>query len=110
MVLLTITSTAKHALEEHIRQDGEAMEDLDLRKRLENFGKADTGNSIEHSDLIRISKYFRYRQRSNGKVTARESRLDALLRAATVYQSPPPPRPEPVSRNPQDHRTYMLIR
>jgi hypothetical protein len=100
MVLLTITSTAKHALDEVVGLHGEAIVDLDLRKRLESFRKADIGNPIEHSDLIETSRYIRQRQCSGSKVTAKEWRLDTLLKAATVYQPPLPPKPEPVSSNP----------
>ena len=100
MVLLTVTKAAKSAVDEFCQQRGYATEhgsDPELCSRL---AKVQVGSTIEHHELIQISKYLLERIRDNEDPAmhkeASKWRIDTLLRGATVYQVPPPPKPEPV--------------
>jgi len=98
MVLLTVTEAAKIAVDEFCRRKGLATEhdaDPELCSRL---AKVQVGGTIEHHELIHISRYLLSRARDEEDSAAREPtrklRIDTLLRGATVYQAPPPPKPE----------------
>ena len=98
MVLLTLTPAAKAAVEEYFRlstsvegKDHEAVE------RLDGLREVEVGSQVRHSDLIDISSSLvKQSRQQHGNTTAKEWRLDTLLKGASVYQPPPPPKPEPV--------------
>lgn len=92
MVLLTVTPAAKAAIDAYLEvETGEADNDKTAKQR-EQLSQAEVGSPIEHHQLVSISRHLV--QHSGG--SARQWRLDTLLKGATVYQAPPPPKPEPV--------------
>lgn len=96
MVQLTVTPAAKAAIEEYSRRQRAPPADSTPQdsERLEKVSHAAVGTPIDHQDLVDISRYLV--ENSNEDEIAREWRLDTLLKGATVYQPPPPPKPEPV--------------
>lgn len=94
MVLLTVTTAGKAAVDEYCKLNT-AASDGD-QGRLEKLSKTELGSPIEHHELIDISKYLVQKHRGRNDA-AREWRLETLLKGAAVYQPPPPPKPEPVS-------------
>lgn len=101
MVLLTLTQSAKVAIDEYQRLHADT-EDTDaiLQLRLERLAKVELDGPIEHSDLIDVSKDLKkeHKSKSGSGALPKEWRLDTLLKGAAVYQPPPPPKPEPVSK------------
>jgi TMEM199 family protein len=101
MVQLTITAAAKAAIEEYCRlkraSEGEDEEQL---AKLQTLSKAELGSPIDHHELVHISKYLVQQHKDGRSATedrlAKQWRLDTLLKGATIYQPPPPPKPEPV--------------
>jgi hypothetical protein len=94
MVLLTTTEAAKAAIDDYLASHADDQEDDSLQQRLERLGKVSLDGPVEHVDLIAISKSAR---EDENATKSRQCRLDTLLKGATVYQLPPPPKPEPVS-------------
>lgn len=99
MVLLKVTPATKVALQRYCsarqteKDDGENQTKLDVLSRLE------IGNPIDHADLIAISQLLvRSAKENDEDDLAKESRLETLMKGAEVYQPPPAPKPEPVSR------------
>lgn len=95
MVLLTITPSAKSAIELY----------NDLKKALPSDGQnvADepsldqpsVGDPISHAQLIEIARFLK----EHGEASSSENisfRLDALLKGSKIYTPPPQPKPEPV--------------
>ncbi|KAK6436242.1 hypothetical protein LTR95_007570 [Oleoguttula sp. CCFEE 5521] len=95
MVLLAVTVKAREALDEYARSCAVADQDDDGKARLDRLKNVDIGSSIEHSDLIEVSRYLIKTQRDASDKVARGWRLDELLKGASVYRPPPPPKPEP---------------
>lgn len=91
MVLLTVTPAARVAIERYRALKSTEDED-DIRKRTSAL---EIGSPIEHEDLIQISSYLRRYDR-NANLSTHEWRLDTILKGASVYQPPPPAKPEPV--------------
>jgi hypothetical protein len=92
MVLLTVTPAAKAALGvflKTVKGDANNEDTAEQHKRLVNI---EIGSPIEHHELVTISRNLV--QHSGG--TSRQWRLDTLLKGSTVYEPPPPPKPEPV--------------
>lgn len=87
MVLLIPTPAIKLAIHEY----GEASKD---DSAAELFAP-DPDSPIQHHDLIAISQYLTRRFDDGGQSTD-HWRVDTLLKGATIYQQPPPPKPEPV--------------
>lgn len=103
MVKLTVTPTAKTAIEEYCSRKWAQSDSLgdDDAAKLKTFQEAGTGSPIEHIDLVNISGFLVQLSRENrdGDEEAKnleQWRLDALLKGALVYQPPPPKKPEPV--------------
>lgn len=97
MVLLTVTTAAKAAIDEYVAFSATQDTSNDLKQRLEDVA---IGSPVEHSDLIDVSKCLIAKTRSEASVSTfppSEWRLDTLLKGAEVYRAPPPPKPEPVS-------------
>ena len=98
MVLLTVTPAAGTAIEEYVklrRSNAESAEESE--EWLRTLSETQVGSQIDHGDLLRISKFLVGNCRENDKTTtAKEWRLETLLRGASIYQPPPPPKPEPV--------------
>lgn len=98
MVLLIATPAAKAAVDEYLRlcvgcdEKNEA-----LQQKLDRLEKTELDGPVEHSDLIDISKWL-LKEQDGSNEPAKRWRLDTLLKGTTVYQPPPPPKPEPVSR------------
>lgn len=100
MVLLTVTSPAKEAIEEYckLQQNSDGFEEAGVKAKWEELLKAEIGSAIDHNDLIQISTFLLQRARQgDDSALGREWRLDTLLKGANVYQAPPLPKPEPVS-------------
>lgn len=93
MVLLTVTLAGKAAIDAFIELDKGEANDEETLKQQERLSQAEIGSPIEHHELVAISRHLV--QHIEG--SARQWRLDTLLKGATVYQPPPPPKPEPVS-------------
>lgn len=98
MVLLTLTSNAKAAIEycDGLRNSGK-VDDDDFDRLLDRLSALATGSPVEHEDLIRLSTCLSSRAHKNGE-NDRQWRLDNLLKGASVYQPPPPAKTEPVRR------------
>ena len=94
MVLLTTTQAAKAAIDDYLALHADNQENDSLRQRLQRLEKVSLDGPVEHADLIAISKSAR---EDENATKSRQCRLDTLLKGATVYQLPPPPKPEPVS-------------
>jgi hypothetical protein len=97
MVLLTLTPTAKAALQEYHK----ALPNLDEaalknRDHWEKLSTAEVGTPVDHHDLLMVAKYFAA-QSDETSLQSQTRRLDVLLRGAAVYQPPPPQKSEPVS-------------
>jgi hypothetical protein len=97
MVLLTLTPTAKAALQEYHK----ALPNLDEaalknRDHWEKLSTAEVGSPIDHHDLLTVAKSFAARNDETDS-QSQTRRLDVLLRGSAVYQPPPPQKPEPVS-------------
>lgn len=102
MVLLTLTQTAKVAIDEYQRLNADGDDtDEKLQLRLERLAEVKLGGPIEHADLIDVSKDLKKQHRSKHGSSAfpKERRLDTLLKGAAVFQPSPPPKPEPVSKD-----------
>ena len=100
MVFLTVTPAAATAIEEYrkIRQDSSSIVPDENEDGLGDQSKPEIGSPIEHSKLIEISAFLLKRaQQGDESALGKEWRLDALLKGASIYQAPPPPRPETVS-------------
>lgn len=89
MVLLTVTPAAKLAIDAFVKTEAE---DEDAVQQREKLAKAEIGGQIEHHELVNLSRLLV--QHTDG--AARQWRLDTLLKGSTIYQPPPPPKPEPV--------------
>lgn len=103
MVLLTLTPTARAAVDDYVKlrlPSGEAA-DEELDERITLLSKTAVGSPVEHQDIVDISRHLLEKHRQAGDI-AREWRLDSLLRGATVYQPAPPPKPEPVCEHPSN--------
>lgn len=95
MVLLTLTSASKAAVERY--RIVRAGKKDDSNKTLDKLRDLEIGSPIQHEDLVQISTYLRHNDReidSNSSVW----RLDTLLRGASVYRPPPQQKAEPVSQ------------
>ncbi|KAK3695938.1 hypothetical protein LTR37_018233 [Vermiconidia calcicola] len=100
MVLLTVTDAANAAVAEYCRLNKNSAEDRseDAERKLEGLSKIETGNAIDHNDLIEVSAFLvKQGRRTDSNAVVKEWRLDTLLKGANVYQAPPPPKPEPTS-------------
>jgi len=98
MVLLRTTPTVKAAVDEYLRLHVDCENGETLQHKLERLEKAELDGPIEHSDVIDISKRLVKEHHANDG-SAKNWRLDTLLKGTTVYQPPPPPKPEPVGRS-----------
>lgn len=98
MVLLKTTTTLKAAVDEYIRLHAGSEKSEPLQQQLERLEKAELDGPIEHSDVIDISKRL-VKEHHDSDTSAKNWRLDTLLKGTTVYQPPPPPKPEPVCRS-----------
>ena len=95
MVLLTVTPAVKAAIEEYRRvaDEGDEVRNPESSERLNN---ATLGSPIEHHEIVEVSRYLT--ERKDVSIDAiNQWRLDALLKGATIYQPPPPPKTEHVS-------------
>lgn len=99
MVLLITTPAIKAAVDEFLRLRVASEQDEALQHDFERLGKADLDGPIDHSDLIKISKWL-IAENNGSDVPCKAWRLDALLRGTSAYKAPPPPKPEPVGRPP----------
>lgn len=98
MVLLTVTSNVKAAIEHCNRlRSSDESNDEDLNRSLEKLSALAIGSPVEHEDLIRFSAHLSQRGSKTGEGDQRW-RLDNLLKGASVYQPPPPTKIEPVRR------------
>jgi hypothetical protein len=97
MVLLTVTSAAKRALEEYVKLNQDIIEHETIKKQCDRFAQAEEGGSMNHKDLIDVARFFRYREPDGND--SNRWRLDVLLKGANVYHAPPPTKPEPVGHN-----------
>lgn len=100
MVQLTVTPAAKAAIGEYcgLREAGRSLNDAEDVTKLEVLRTANLGSPIDHHELISVSRCLVQRHRDEFGKAPREVHLDALLKGATVYRPPRPPKPEPVSR------------
>jgi len=107
MVLLKTTQTLKAAVDEYLRLHVDCENSEAQQHKLERLEKVDLDGPIEHSDVVDISKRL-LKEYHDSDASAKNRRLDALLKGTTVYQPPPPPKPEPVGRSScmQDIMTY----
>lgn len=107
MVLLTVTVAAKDAIDEFrsskLNNNDGAGPEIQGRE----LSSLEIGSPIEHGCLVEISSHLVRRSRQNGDDLKRW-RLDSLLKGASVYQPPPPSKPEPVSL-PFAFRTHPLL-
>lgn len=102
MVLLTVTSATEAAIEQYKKSIRPSNEDT-----LDQLFTLEIGSPIEHDDLITLSTRLARYGREN-TLDIQNCRLDVLLRGASVYQPPPPSKPEPVSRSCSNNRTLAL--
>lgn len=97
MVLLTLTPTAKTAIENYMKLVSKSDSSHDQRSKLENAKK---GDPVDHQDLVEVSKYLIEKAKTgttdSGSLN-KQWRLDAMLKGTTVYRAPPAPKAEPVS-------------
>lgn len=98
MVLLKTTPSLKAAVDEYLRLHADCENSEPLQHQLERLEKAELDGPIEHSDVIDISKRL-VKECRGSHTSAKDWRLDTLLKGTTVYQPPPPPKPEPVGRS-----------
>lgn len=98
MVLLKTTTTLKAAVDEYLRLHARSEKSEPLQQQLERLEKAELDGPIEHSDVIDVSKRL-VKECQESDTSAKNWRLDTLLKGTNVYQPPPPPKPEPVSRS-----------
>ena len=96
MVQLTLTAAGKAAVDEYCILNKSMGHDQQTCERL---SRLQPGSPIEHNDLVDISQFLVDSSRGDEQTTSRKWRLDTLLKGAVVYQPPPTPKPEPVSRN-----------
>lgn len=97
MVLLTLTAPAKAALEEYCNlKNSSSGGDESEHERIKKLAEAQIGSSVEHQELVEVSKFL-VEQSKGDLESTRRWRVDALLKGAAVYQPPPPPKLEPVS-------------
>ena len=100
MVQLTVTVAAKAAIEEYCKQRGLSNKPKqgDPHSSVGDLSELETGSPIDHNDLVEISTFLLKTEERHKDSAARKAwRLDNLLKGASVYQAPPPPKPEPVS-------------
>jgi hypothetical protein len=99
MVLLTLTPAAKSAIQDYCESASRSDDAAKDTHRWEQLFSADIGTPIDHHDLVIVSNYFATHNADgiNGS-QSQARRLDVLLRGATVYQPPPPSKPEPVRK------------
>lgn len=94
MVLLTVTPAAKAAMDEYRRLiDGAKKADNTLSA--ESINNTAVGNPIEHHEIVKVSQYLTQKGGESADAT-KQWRLDALLKGASIYQPPPPPKTEHV--------------
>jgi TMEM199 family protein len=99
MVQLTITTTAKAAIETYCKSkpSSTSPESDDPGLDVAELAKVKAGDPIEHHALVEVSRYLLQQAREEGVThESRSYRLDALLKGACVYRPPPPRKPEPV--------------
>ena len=102
MVLLTLTAAARAAVDEYCKLN---IEHEEYKQRVKRVSDIELGSPIQHNDLIEISESLveNCQTQSNDHNSAREWRLETLLKGALVYQPPPTPKPEPVSIDAKRH-------
>ncbi|WPH00583.1 Hypothetical protein R9X50_00341300 [Acrodontium crateriforme] len=99
MVLLTITPAARAALEAFVQasrgnsdcnEEGSVQDILTL-----SLDENQIGRPIEHHILVKVSQHLvKKYQDALDQNDVKPWRLDTLLKGATVYKAPPPPKPE----------------
>jgi hypothetical protein len=96
MVLLIVTSAAKAAIDKYCQTQEQGIEDS--KGDLDELSATSIGNVIEHHKLVNISRRLIQHAKKSGD-PEREWRLDNLLKGASIYRPPPPPKPEAVCGN-----------
>jgi hypothetical protein len=90
MVLLTLTSAAKSAVELYNQHSHDAsLEDASLSEPV-------IGGPISHAQLITVARFLRDTHAPSND----DFRLDILLKGASIYVPPPKPKPQPVNTFP----------
>ncbi|KAH0360489.1 hypothetical protein KCU65_g9391, partial [Aureobasidium melanogenum] len=90
MVLLTLTATAKSAVELYNQLSGQKHDDTSSDPSL---SEPTLGAPVSHAQLIQVARFLRDTDISNKN----DFRLDALLKGANIYVPPPIPKPRPTA-------------
>ncbi|KAG9642392.1 hypothetical protein KCU95_g13635, partial [Aureobasidium melanogenum] len=90
MVLLTLTPTAKSAVELYNRLSDQKYHDTSSDPSL---SEPTVGAPVSHAQLIQVARFLRETDISNKN----DFRLDALLKGANIYVPPPKPKPQPTA-------------
>ncbi|KAI4733133.1 hypothetical protein E4T50_16307 [Aureobasidium sp. EXF-12298] len=90
MVLLTLTPTAKSAVELYNQLSDQKYHDTSSDPSL---SEPTIGAAVSHAQLIQVARFLRETDIPNKN----DFRLDALLKGANIYVPPPKPKPQPTS-------------
>ncbi|KAG9603337.1 hypothetical protein KCU77_g1815, partial [Aureobasidium melanogenum] len=90
MVLLTLTPTAKSAVELY-NQFSDQKHDGPSSKP--SLSEPTLGAPVSHAQLIQVARFLRESHLPNKN----DFRLDALLKGANIYVPPPKPKPQPTA-------------
>ncbi|KAG9569028.1 hypothetical protein KCU71_g2590, partial [Aureobasidium melanogenum] len=90
MVLLTLTPTAKSAVELYNQLSDQESDDTSSDPSL---SEPTIGAPVSHAQLIQVARFLRETDIPNKN----DFRLDALLKGANIYVPPPKPKPQPTA-------------
>ncbi|KAG9517224.1 hypothetical protein KCV07_g6341, partial [Aureobasidium melanogenum] len=90
MVLLTLTPTAKSAVELYNQLSDQKYHDTSSDPSL---SEPAIGAPVSHAQLIQVARFLRESHLPNKN----DFRLDALLKGANIYVPPPKPKPQPTA-------------
>lgn len=91
MVLLTLTPTAKSAVELYNQLSDQKYHDTSSDPSL---SEPTIGAPVSHAQLIQVARFLRESHLPNKN----DFRLDALLKGANIYVPPPKPKSQPVCK------------
>ncbi|KAH0378319.1 hypothetical protein KCU92_g8796, partial [Aureobasidium melanogenum] len=90
MVLLTLTPTAKSAVELYNQLSDQKY---DVTSSDPSLSEPTIGAPVSHAQLIQVARFLRETDIPNKN----DFRLDALLKGANIYVPPPKPKPQPTA-------------
>ncbi|KAH0021302.1 hypothetical protein KCU78_g6184, partial [Aureobasidium melanogenum] len=90
MVLLSLSSTAKSAVELYNQLSDQKYHDTSSDPSL---SEPTIGAPVSHAQLIQVARFLRETDIPNKN----DFRLDALLKGANIYVPPPKPKPQPTA-------------